>query len=143
MTNCYFENGIFLSYQPRMRTSRRTLAPAALLSLATSSKRQSKSWALSAALEIWTMSIPFLTSTERVRRATVSPITSGHSSTIRVSKTGCSKPDSRKKAMRASPMVTVQPRIKKRPTPSLPTKGGGRLVSCVLSKKYILHFYWQ
>ena len=29
------------------------------------------------------------------------------------------------------------------PTPSLPTKGGGRLVSCVLSKKYILHFYWQ
>ena len=94
-----------------MRTSRRTLAPAALLSLATNSKRQSKSWALRAALEMWTISMPFLTSTERVRRATLSPMTSGQSSTIRVSKTGCSKPDSRKKATMASPMVTVSPRM--------------------------------
>ena len=104
-TECYF------FVYPSIRTSRSTLAPAALLSLATNSKRQSKSCALSAALEICTMSMPFLTSTERVSRAMVSPMTSGHSSTIRVSKTGCSNPDSRKKAMSASDMVTVSPRM--------------------------------
>ena len=61
-----------------MRQSLIAGAPTASLSLRTSSKRFSKSWALSAAELICTTSSPFLTSILRVSLVTVSPITLGH-----------------------------------------------------------------